>query len=511
MRRKKEVMRSGLISLSICALLASCNQGFDNDESFSSGVSNSVLETPALDANCFTTLTNSDGTESVKVTWPVVYGANGYSVNVSRVDNPASPEKIIGDSIVDGCSVTFLKEEDTKYRITVLALGGKDGNTDSETGRYDYSTYLPATLIPEGTDIADYINSNLPNSSSEEQVFELKGGAEYTMNSLADFKFNNVTLRSDKNSRAIIKIGENGGFLIQAGFKMKYINVDCSDMVAEGGVLGLGKMEIVDNKVTTADSAKYAHISTEVLGYKAFEANQDGYVILDPVIIQDCNFKNVRNSLLYANKAPWSLYDFRITGCIVQLNNSGSYSVLNLEGSPIKNGLIKNCTIRNNTFYNVQENSKAYFIRYNNSSNAQPKKIFGKTDNSASYIVEYNTFCRTMTGKDFANQLPNTNTIKTYCSYNIFEDVYRLYQFIQSQTASTTVGNTICGITNSLDSKDTGAKKDSNGNPFATAETQGFTDWSKELDLTAANGGVDFTPTGSVAKQNKSGDPRWYK
>jgi hypothetical protein len=89
--------------------------------------------------------------------------------------------------------------------------------------------------------------------------------------------------------------------------------------------------------------------------------------------------------------------------------------------------------------------------------------------------------------------------------------VYRLYQFIQSQTASTTVGNTICGITNSLDSKDTGAKKDSNGNPFATAETQGFTDWSKELDLTATNGGVDFTPTGSVANQNKSGDPRWYK
>ena len=503
MRRKKEVMRSGLISLAICALLASCNQGFDNDESFSSGVSNSVLETPALDANCFTTLTNSDGTESVKVTWPVVYGANGYSVNVSRVDNPASPEKIIGDSIVDGCSVTFLKEEDTKYRISVLALGGKDGNTDSETGRYDYSTYLPATLIPEGTDIADYINSNLPNSSSEELVFELKGGAEYTMNSLANFKMNKVTLRGDKNSRAIIKVGENGGFMIHAGFKMKYINVDCSDMTAENGVIGLGKLE------NAADSAMCASISTEALGYKASGANQNCFVILDPVIIQDCNFKNVKKSLLYGNKKNWSLYDFRITGCIVQLNNSGSSSVLHLQGA--SSGLIKNCTIRNNTFYNIQENSSAYFIRYSNASNAQPKKIFGDTNNSASYIVEYNTFCRTMTGKDFANQLPNTNTIKTYCCYNIFEDVINLYQFMQSQTVRTTIGNTISGITNTVNSNDKGGRKDSNGNPYATEEVQGFTDWSKELDLTATNGGVDFTPTGSVAKQNKSGDPRWYK
>ncbi len=496
MRRKKEVMRSGLISLAICALLASCNQGFDNDESFSSGVSNSVLETPALDANCFTTLTNSDGTESVKVTWPVVYGANGYSVNVSRVDNPASPEKIIGDSIVDGCSVTFLKEEDTKYRITVLALGGKDGNTDSETGRYEYSTYLPATLIPEGTDIADYINSNLPNSSSEEQVFELKGGAEYTMNSLANFKMNKVTLRGDKNSRAIIKVGENGGFMIHAGFKMKYINVDCTDMTAEDGVLGLGKLE------NAADSAMCASITTEALGYKALGTSvQDGYVIVDPVVIQDCNFKNVTKSFLYGNKKNWSLYDFRITGCIVQLNNSGSSTVFNLYGA--SNGLIKNFTIRNSTFYNIQENSSAYFLRYSHPSNAQPKKIFGDSDPNGSYVIEYNTFCRTMTGKDFANNVATVNTITISCCYNIFEDVNRISKLIQNSYVKTVKGNTICGITKDVDSTDK--------EKYATVEVQGFTDWSKELDLTATNGGVDFTPTGSVANQNKSGDPRWYK
>ena len=290
--------------------------------------------------------------------------------------------------------------------------------------------------------------------------------------------------------------------MIHAGFKMKYINVDCTDMTAEGGILGLGKLE------NAADSAMCASITTEALGYKALGANQDGYVIVDPVVIQDCNFKNVPKSLLYGNKKNWSLYDFRITGCIVQLNNAGSSnSVLHLQGA--SNGLIKNCTLRNNTFYNVQENSSAYFLRYSNSSNAQPKKIFG--DAKASYVIEHNTFCRTMTGKDFANNLANTNTITTYCCYNIFEDVFRLYQFVQTQTVRTTIGNTISGITNAVNSNDNGGRKDSNGNPLATEEVQGFTDWSKELDLTATNGGVDFTPTGSVANQNKSGDPRWYK
>ncbi|MBO4598649.1 MAG: DUF4957 domain-containing protein [Bacteroidaceae bacterium] len=496
MRRKKEVLRSGLISLAICALLASCNQGFDNDESFTSGVSNSVLATPAIDANCFSTLTNSDGTESVKLTWPVVYGANGYSVNVSKVDDPTRPIKVIGDSIVDGCSVTFLKEEDTKYSVSVLALGGKDGNTDSEAaGQYVYSTYVPATLIPEGTDIAEYINNNLPNSSDEEQVFELKGGAEYTMNSLADFKMNKVTLRGDKNSRSIIKIGENGGFMIQAGFKMKYINVDCTAMTAEDGVIGLGKLE------NAADSARCASITTEALGYKALGANQDGYVIVDPVVIQDCNFKNVTKSFLYGNKKNWSLYDFRITGCIVQLNNAGSSTVINLYGA--SNGLIKNFTIRNSTFYNIQENSSAYFLRYSNASNAQPKKIFGDSDTSGSYVLEHNTFCRTMTGKDFANNVATVGTITFTCHYNIFEDVFRLSKFIHNNYVKNVKGNTICGITNTVDSTD----KDK----YATVEIQGFTDWSKELDLTATNGGVDFTPTGSVAIQNKSGDPRWYK
>ena len=109
------------------------------------------------------------------------------------------------------------------------------------------------------------------------------------------------------------------------------------------------------------------------------------------MIIQECMIKNLKNSLLYGNKKPWSLRDFRVVDCIVQLNNSGSNSILNLYGANPTNGLIKNLTVRNSTFVNIVKNSSGYFIRYANSSNAQPKKIFGDNDNSMNLTFESNT------------------------------------------------------------------------------------------------------------------------
>lgn len=60
-------------------------------------------------------------------------------------------------------------------------------------------------------------------------------------------------------------------------------------------------------------------------------------------------------------KKPWTLRDFRITDCIVQMNNAGSNGVINLYGAT---GTIKDMTIKNSTFYNLVKNSSAYFIRY---------------------------------------------------------------------------------------------------------------------------------------------------
>ena len=96
------------------ALVTSCAEGVDDNERFSAGVSNAQLESPELDPTKFKTQINSDGSESVEVTWPVVFGAGGYLANVQDVTNPANPVYIIKDSVIDGCRFSFPRLVDTK-------------------------------------------------------------------------------------------------------------------------------------------------------------------------------------------------------------------------------------------------------------------------------------------------------------------------------------------------------------------------------------------------------------
>lgn len=107
-----------LWGLSAILLFVSCAKGFDDNETFSGGVTNAQLESPVIDDNSFSTLTNSDGTESVKITWPVVMGAGGYLLNVDLIEDPADPTVttenpvvVMQDSVVDGSSVVFTKTE----------------------------------------------------------------------------------------------------------------------------------------------------------------------------------------------------------------------------------------------------------------------------------------------------------------------------------------------------------------------------------------------------------------
>lgn len=80
---RKKLMKVGFFGLGSAVLvsammLTSCSKGFDNDETFSSKVTNSQLASPVLSKANFTTLVNSDGSESIKVTWDAVMGAGGY-------------------------------------------------------------------------------------------------------------------------------------------------------------------------------------------------------------------------------------------------------------------------------------------------------------------------------------------------------------------------------------------------------------------------------------------------
>lgn len=232
-----------LWGLSAILLFVSCAKGFNDNETFSGGVTNTQLESPILDDNSFSTLTNSDGSESVKITWPVVMGAGGYLLNVSLIEDPADPTVtaenpivVMQDSIVDGSSVVFTKTEDATYKIKIKTLGNEKLNNKEaqESTDFKYVALVPATTIPVGEDIAEYINNQLKDSDKE-QAFALEAGKAYVLNGVVDFRLNVITLRStDKENRPIVKIGANGGLVTQAGLKIKFINFDCSEMTGAG-------------------------------------------------------------------------------------------------------------------------------------------------------------------------------------------------------------------------------------------------------------------------------------
>lgn len=487
----------GIFCLSSILFIVSCADGIDDSEKFSGGVTNAQLESPTIDDTNFSTLLNSDGSESVKVTWPVVYGAGGFQCKVSIVDDPSNPIVVL-DSIVDGCSTVFTKIEDTKYELCIKTLGNEKLNNKEAVSAtvYAYSTLVPATTVPEGQEISEYIKNNLV-ASDKEQGFELLGGKTYYLNGVVDFGLNAVTFRGDKTNRPTIILGPEACLTTQGGLKIKFINFDCTSMEKTG-------------LLTLSDNPDES-ISTESLGYKAAGANQNGYVINNPVVFQDCNVKNLKNSLLYGSKKNWSLREFRITNCIIQLNNEGSNSFLHLQGG--SNGLIKNLTVKNSTIYNLVKNGSAYFLRYSNASNSQPKKIFGDNDNSSTHIITNCTLCKTFSNKDFANNMTTANSVKMVVEYTIFYDVFRLYQYLQNNNIKTTRFNTIWGVDGGTpNSNDTGGRKDNNGNPYTTLEDPQFVGpFLQEFDLTQAKGGVNFRPTGAYAVENKSGDPRWYE
>lgn len=489
----------GLLSASVAVLMAtSCAEGIDGNEMFDGGVRNSVLQSPEITAENFSVILNSDGTERIKVTWPVVYGAGGYECNVTIVDDPANPVKVVTDSVIDGCSFIFPKLEETRYSVSVRTLGNpRLGNTEAADATVvPYSTLLPATLIPAGEDLATYFAANF-TASDKEVAYELAAGETYYLSAPVDFNMTPVTLRGDKVTRPTVVVKEKGSLVTQAGLNVKNINFDCAEMTAEG-LLCLS---------TTPDASR----SNEALGYKADGASNDCYIVEDPITFQNCNVKELKKSLLYGNKQAWSVTDFRVTNCIVQLNHASSSSVLNLYGSSV--GLIKNLTVKNNTFYNLVANSSAYFIRYSNSSNSQPKKVYGNGNNLTKHVMVNNTFCKVFTNKDFGNNMPNTNVFELQVDNNIFYDVFRVYQYIQSNSVKLTRFNTIFGVEGGApNSNDIGSRKDAEGNPFCTEEDPGFAGpVNVEFDLTQAKGGVNFRPTAEYAVTHKCGDPRWFE
>ena len=484
-RGKKAVLWSFAIG---ALFLASCQQGFESDELFKSDVSDSQLESPKQESISFSRVFNADGTQSVKVSWPVVAGASGYECIAKIVNDPAHPEEVY-NGIVDGVSFSFPRERDKNYEVSIRTIGNASlNNKDAETAVLaSLSTYLQPIQIESG-DLASSIKSIMDKYGDPEYIFELEAGANYQLDSELDFGESMVTLKGDASQHPIITLGNTGVIRTSAGLTIENTNFDCTKNKMKGG--------IIECSTNPSESLK----------------GDNTYLLRSPIILQSCMFKNVSACLFAPGNCSWGIEDVRVLDCIVQLDNDGSvwsdcaiisgYSTNHaFNGSQSWYSAIKNTTVKNTTIYNIRDNSQN--VRMFRFSNRDLAKVFG-ADNG-SITMENCTFSKTFVSKEFANNIGHKAEFVVNISNTNFYAVFRLQKI---KNGSTTINaskstNAICG----------GGLLDVDGtdkSTYATEEDFQFVgDCNQVLDLTKPNGGVNFKATGTIS--STVGDPRWLK
>ena len=499
---KKMTLRKlfgGLCCAAMVIFAASCAQGVD-DETWTSGVSGVQLESPAADAIAFSFATDASGNEQVKVVWPVSMGAGGYEVTVYNVNDVDNPEIVVDHEVVDGCSLLFPLSEDTNYEVSVLTLGNeKYNNTGAASATtVPFSTMIGGQTIPAGTEIGQYITDWMTAHADEyaaaiaadanfEWAFDLERGAAYTLSVPAKSGLIPIRLRGTQGNRPVVTVSETGCLSPAAGLKIKNVNFDCTAATA----LGLILMD---------DSRTDVPVNSN-------KVMQCPY----PIRIESCWVKELPKALFNIGYGAWGVKEFRMSDCMVQLNNKNDdqwTTFINAwQNKGISNGVegaswygaILNTYVLNSTIWNRSESAtlkdKNYFIRFANQS---IDKAVGSYNGV--FEIKNSTLVRMVPRKDFGNNIANkAQYVITFENTN-FWDCYRL-QKVKRGGTYVWKNNTIWGVFNSVDSTD---KKE-----IATEENMGFTDENifKVMDLTAENGGVNFKATGSIS--STIGDPRW--
>lgn len=508
----------GIVAFSM--LLGGCAQGFDSDETFANGVTNTQLDAPELTNESFATVLAADGTEAIRVKWPVVMGAGGYRVSVDKVgvmENgslveiepvavPLEGEQTVVE--IDACQITFPCEYGYQYAVAVQSLGNaKLGNTESPAGepvRYLY--YTVPTPIPAGADLFEAIVIDESNPTSR-AIYVLEPGAMYTCSGSLDFKRHNVQMYpadydaannvyNISTNRARITYGPDGVIKTSAGLQLKHLDFDCDKATAFGAIM-------------CSDDP-----SAELAG-----AGGNAYVIIDPIIIENCRFRQVKGALFHTSKNDaWGPTDVRVLNSVVQLDNDGSRdgngAVIGCYngncwylGTQTWRGAIRHITVKNSTFWNIKENSKNRFIRFINNDLA---KVFDSAQGSAT--LENNTLIQVMTGKEFANNTPNKDTYPIIFKGNVVYDCFRLQKFMQSDgrvNGDAKTSNALCAVNTQLDGTDKtrcGVEESFTFDAAMMSQGGGFVD--AKLDLDKEDGGVNFKAIGGTLAPT-IGDPRW--
>ena len=355
-------------------------------------------------------------------------------------------------------------------------------------------TLLSAVLVCLGASaqnqkLADVIKSSLDTCKHEIVPVFLDGTKTYELDSYVDFGTRGAIVWGDG---ATIVVSGDGQIATSAYLQFRNANFDC----AMAGVAPFAMSKAPDASLK---------INDEGSAIKFEGANQKVFWNEHAITIENCNFANLKKSLFYGNKQPWALHTFKINDCVIQLEgNKLGDGLINLYGA--STGAIKNIVLTNNTIYNITPNSDNRFVRYGNSSNSQPQKIWGSDAKVGKSVFTMTNNTIAYPCKEFANNFPNKGKLVFLdWTKNIFVDVTRLQKIGTNNECLHTAADNVLFST-------TGAAQDGTDlNKFGTEENVAMTIPTTALDFAnIAALKANFAPAFATnATCNGFGDTEW--
>ena len=333
--------------------------------------------------------------------------------------------------------------------------------------------------------LATAIEDAVKASSDEYCSVFLDHTKEYVLDSNVDLGLQKAVIWG---CGAKVTVKGEGQLSTQTYLQVRSVNFLCAE--ATKAIIALS--------ATPDESLK---INDETSAIKFEGANQKVYWIDNQVSVILCNFVDLGQSLIYANKQPYALANLKIDQCVVQLRGSSIDPVINWVGS--STGAIKNIVLSNNTIYNVsQDNTSSWMIRYGNASNAQPQKVWG-TDAFSRFQMYNNTIC--FPGKALANNFPNKNNVYLTWKKNIFINTPYLQKVANNAVREFTNADNVLYATEGFTIDNTDKEK------YGTVEDLAIVPPTESLNIdnifTLKN---VFAPKfETIATNSQYGDPRW--
>ena len=333
--------------------------------------------------------------------------------------------------------------------------------------------------------LATAIEDAVKASSDEYCSVFLDHTKEYVLDSNVDLGLQKAVIWG---CGAKVTVKGEGQLSTQTYLQVRSVNFLCAE--ATKAIIALS--------ATPDESLK---INDETSAIKFEGANQKVYWIDNQVSVILCNFVDLGQSLIYANKQPYALANLKIDQCVVQLRGSKIDPVINWVGS--NTGAIKNIVLSNNTIYNVsQDNTSSWMIRFGNASNAQPQKVWG-TDAFSRFQMYNNTIC--FPGKALANNFPNKNNVYLTWKKNIFINTPYLQKTASNAVREFTNADNVLYATEGFTIDNTDKEK------YGTVEDLAIVPPTESLNIdnifTLKN---VFAPKfETIATNSQYGDPRW--